>query len=509
MTMKKKKSNHAEVMARHRMMVLIWLLQVAAEALALLGIWRLDVLPQKYFLILSGVFAALVLFTGILMLPVRTGRLQGGAGVFLSVLVFGVSCAASVMIMDTQGTIDKIVGQVSSGASVTVYVRAEDRANDLQDAADYQFGIVQGYEIERILEAVDAMEEELGSSLRISEYENVQTLVDALFSGEVDALILNSAYVDILEEIEGYEDFRGRIRQIHEVKISGWTSVLESLGSNNTQNVNDNAADPFVVYLSGSDTRDKTLTTSRSDVNILVVVNPGTHQVLLLNTPRDYYIPNPVSSAGTKDKLTHCGIYGIECSMQALGNLYGVDVDYYAQINFTGFETLIDAIGGITVYSDVAFTTADKYQIAQGENKLNGAEALSFARERKRLSGGDNARGQNQMKVIKAVISKMTSGSTIISNYTDIMESLEGMFATSMPMNHISDLVKMQLADMPQWEVHSYAVTGFNGSEYTYSTPGTRLYVMYPDDAMVANASALIDKVCSGEILTEADLAVE
>ena len=186
-----------------------------------------------------------------------------------------------------------------------------------------------------------------------------------------------------------------------------------------------------------------------------------------------------------------------------------MDVDYYAQINFTGFETLIDAIGGITVYSDVAFTTADKYQIAQGENKLNGAEALSFARERKRLSGGDNARGQNQMKVIKAVISKMTSGSTIISNYTDIMESLEGMFATSMPMNHISDLVKMQLADMPQWEVHSYAVTGFNGSEYTYSTPGTRLYVMYPDDAMVANASALIDKVCSGEILTEADLAVE
>lgn len=505
----KKKTKYAQMMARHRMLVLIWLLQVAAEALAILGIWQLDMLPQKYFLILCGAFALLSVFTAILMLPVRTGRLQGGAGVFLSVLIFIVSCVASVTILDTQGTIENIVGQVSSGASVTVYVRAEDRAHDLQDAADYHFGVVQGYETERIQEAVDAMEEELGSSLLIRAYENVQSLVDALYGGEVDALILNSAYVDVLEEIEGYEDFRGRIRQIHEVKISGWTSVLEGLGNTAPQKGETIVTEPFVVYFSGSDTRDKTLTTSRSDVNILAVVNPETKQVLLLNTPRDYYIPNPVSSVGTKDKLTHCGIYGIECSMQALANLYNVDVDYYAQINFTGFETLIDAIGGITVYSDVAFNTADKYHIEAGENHLNGAEALSFARERKRLSGGDNARGQNQMKVIKAVIDKATSGTTIISNYSDIMASLEGMFATSMPMTEISSLVKMQLEDMAQWEIHSYAVTGFNGSEYTYSTPGTRAYVMYPDDAKVAKASALIDKVCAGGILTEADLADE
>ena len=505
----KKKTKYAQLMARHRMLVLIWLLQLAAEVLAVLGIWRLDMLPQKYFLILCGTFALLALFTAILLLPVRTGRLQGGAGVFLSVLIFIVSCVASVTILDTQGTIEKVVGQVSSGASVTVFVRSEDRAHDLQDAADYRFGIVEGYETERIQEAVDAMEEELGHSLRISAYETVQSLVDALYEEEVDALILNSAYVGILEEIEGYEDFRGRIRQIHEVKISGWTSVLESLGNVSTQKGEDVTNTPFVVYLSGSDTRDKTLTTSRSDVNILLVVNPETRQVLLLNTPRDYYIPNPVSSVGTKDKLTHCGIYGIECSMQALGDLYGVDVSHYAQINFTGFETLIDAIGGITVHSDVSFITNDKIQIAAGENHLNGEEALSFARERKHLAGGDNARGQNQMKVIKAVIDKMTSGSTIISNYADIMESLEGMFATSMPMTDISSLVKMQLNDMSQWEIHSYAVTGFNGSEYTYSTPGTRVYVMYPDDAMVAHASALIDKIFAGEIITEADLEAE
>ena len=496
-------------MARHRMLVLIWLLQVAAEVLALLGIWQLDMLPQKYVLILAGAFALLALFSGILLLPVRTGRLQGFVGVCLSVLVFALSCAAAVMILDARGTIESIVGQTDSGASVTVYVRTEDSAQDLQDAADYNFGIVQGYEVERIREAVGAMEEELGSSLRICEFDSVQSLVDALFDREVDALILNSAYVDILEEMEGYEDFRDRIRQIHAVRISGWTSMLDGMDSTTPQKGDDIVSDPFVIYISGSDTRDKTLTTSRSDVNILAVVNPETKQVLLLNTPRDYYIPNPASSSGTKDKLTHCGIYGIECSMQALANLYDVEVDYYAQINFTGFETMIDAIGGITVYSDIAFTTNDHYRIVAGENNFNGAEALSFARERKHLPGGDNARGKNQMKVIEAVISKMTSGTTIISNYADIMESLGGMFATSLPMTEISSLVKMQLEDMAQWNIQSFAVTGFDGNEYTYSTPGSRAYVMYPNDEMVAQAAALVDKVFAGEIITEADLAVD
>ena len=193
--------------------------------------------------------------------------------------------------------------------------------------------------------------------------------------------------------------------------------------------------------------------------------------------------------------------------MEALAKLYDVEVDYYAQINFTGFETLIDAIGGVTVYSDVAFNTADKYHINAGENHLDGKQALSFARERKRLAGGDNARGQNQMKVIKAVIAKMTSGTTIISNYSEIMASLEGMFATSLPMNEISSLVKMQLGDMAQWNVQSFAVTGYNGSDYTYSAPGSKLYVMYPNEQDVAKAQGLIDTIFADGILTEADIS--
>ena len=150
-------------------------------------------------------------------------------------------------------------------------------------------------------------------------------------------------------------------------------------------------------------------------MNILAAVNPNTRQVLLINSPRDFYVANP-SGDGAMDKLTHCGIYGVGCSMKALGDLYDEKVDYYLQINFEGFKKAIDAMGGITVYSDYSFKAIQRTKIVKGENYLTGQQALDFARERYTLAGGDNARGKNQMKVIKAVIEKATSGTTILTN---------------------------------------------------------------------------------------------
>lgn len=493
------------------MLTLIWFLQLIAEGMALYGIWQLQMLPDNYFLILSAAFVMLALFTGLLLLPRRASRFQSGFGVFMSVVVFIASCAAALLVIDAHGTIQGIAGHSGGDLTMAVYVRTEDPAQSIADAADYRFAVIQGYEEERTQKAVAAIEEELGSEISVTEYSGSETLVEAFFSGESDALIVNSAYVNLLEDLEGYEDFYDRVRILYEVKSSAWSAIIDNIGTGGNifqTEKDDITQESFVVYISGSDTRNKKLSTSRSDVNILAVVNPQTKQVLLLNTPRDYYVPNPASSTGALDKLTHCGIYGIECSMQALSDLYGVNVDYYAQINFTGFETLIDAIGGVTVYSDTAFSTNNGFSFSKGENQLDGEKALAFARERYHLSGGDNARGKNQMKVIKAVIGKMTSGTTIISNYAGIMESLEGMFATSMSTSDISSLVKMQLDDMAQWNIVSYAVTGEGGKEITYSDPGRKLYVMYQDEELVSYGAQLIDRVIEGEILTEADMTV-
>ncbi len=493
----------------------LFVLQLIAEGMAAYMIFRLKMLPAEYGAILAGVFAFFVLLIGALIFLHRKGRTPGVfrriVACVLAVLVILGSGLAYIVTSDVYKTMETVTTPEVSKVTRGIFVRSGDPAQSLADTADYTYAAVENYDTDSTLQAIKVIETELNKTLDVKYFATVPEMVDALCGGDVDAMILNSAYVLILEEMEGYETVSEKIRLLNEVPVSQWTPpVEETEPTEETQpvQVEQNITNtPFVLYVSGSDTRSNSLPThTRSDVNILMVVNPTTKQVLLLNTPRDYYVENP-AGGGSRDKLTHCGIYGVDCSIKALEVLYGVDVDFYARINFTGFETMIDAIGGITVYTDKGFTAYDGTYFGVGENYMNGSQALAFARERYTLSGGDNDRGQNQMKVIKAVIQKMTSGSTIIANYSDILASMQGMFVTSMPMDDISSLVKMQLSDMASWDIHTFAVTGRTGSAVTYSAPGQNLSVMYVNDQLVSHASGLIQKVMDGQILTAADIS--
>lgn len=507
----------------------LWLVQLAAEVLAAAAVWRLNMLPGGYFALLVGALAVLWLIPGLLLfLPVRKRR--GGAfasdrdkprgvfrrmvGAILALAVAVGSVFAWDVVSNVHSTVDGITGAANVvNVSMAVYVLDEDPASTLADTAGYTFSYLEGYEISRTAHVVSEIREAQGDNFEILELGTLSELVDALYRGDADALILNSAYLTILEETEEYADFSQRTRLIHTARIEETIPETEPVTEPTT--AEDQTAPteppfsitthPFIMYISGSDTRDYYLSTSRSDVNILMVVNPQSKQVLLLNTPRDYFVSNPAGN-GAKDKLTHCGIYGTSCSVGALEGLYDVSVRYYSQINFTGVETLIDAIGGVDVYSDVAFTAVWTYPIAQGWNHLNGAEARGFAQDRYSHAGGDNVRGQNQMKVIQAVIKKITSGTTIIENYAGILESIEGMFKTNVSTEEIGELVKMQLSDMASWNIMTYAVTGEGGSDITYSMPGLYCYVMYPDEEMVSYGSELIRRVFDGEILTDEDM---
>jgi anionic cell wall polymer biosynthesis LytR-Cps2A-Psr (LCP) family protein len=195
--------------------------------------------------------------------------------------------------------------------------------------------------------------------------------------------------------------------------------------------------------------------------------------------------------------------------MDTLGNLYDEQVDYYMQINFSGFTKLVDALGGITVESEKSFYCSEGgYYISQGTNTLNGTVALSYVRERKAFSDGDNSRGRHQMQAIKAIIEKVSSGSAVLTNYTDILDSMEGMFSTNLSSSDMSELVKMQLSDMASWNVKSFAVSGSGSSMRTYSMPTQRSYVMIPDEEEVAYAKELVDKVIDGKMLTDEDLVM-
>ena len=261
--------------------------------------------------------------------------------------------------------------------------------------------------------------------------------------------------------------------------------------------------EPFVVYLSGVDNRGELTEKARSDVNILAVVNPTTKQAALINTPRDYYVD--LAGTDSKDKLTHAGLYGVETSMATLGNLYGVNVEHYLRINFAGFINIIDAIGGVDVYSDQAFTSVgspgyyDPTTFAEGWNHLDGKSALAFARERHAFKTGDIQRGINQMKVIDAMVNKLKSPA-LLMGFSKLMDAAADCFVTSLSQEQISALVRMQLGDLANWDIQSYTVTGSGAkSSKCYSAKGQSLYVMKPDENSVNEAKALIAAVLGGE----------
>ena len=479
--------------------IVVWFNLLPLKYLVLIGLILIWLLTLVYYFFYSGVRKK----KGKKLTAQKKKRklyIKRSIGGVISAITMALCIVASSMVWQAGNALANIADNVVVTDTVSVYAIADKKKEYVADIKDGVFAIIQNYDYEHTKTTLEKIRENLGQDVHTQNYDTVFDMVDALYAGNVDAMILNVAYVDVIRDQKGYEDFSDRTKTLydHEVK----TSVAQE----NTQDTRDITKDPFIIYISGSDTRNLKLATSRSDVNILAVVNPASKQVLLLNTPRDYYVETTVSG-GMRDKLTHCGIYGIDCSMGTLTNLYEENVDYYVQINFNGFETLIDAIGGITVEAEKSFRTSEGgYYISQGTNQLSGAVALSYVRERKSFADGDNARGRHQMQAIEAIIKKVSSGTTVLNNYSAILSSMEGMFATNMSSSEISALVRMQLTDMASWNVKSFAVTGTGSSQKTYSMPTKRSYVMIPDEAQIDCARKLVDKVVDGGTLSDNDL---
>ena len=262
------------------------------------------------------------------------------------------------------------------------------------------------------------------------------------------------------------------------------------------------AEEPFTVYISGNDSYGEVTTAEgRSDVNILLTVNPNTRQILMTTTPRDYYVELPFGE-GCWDKLTHAGNYGIDCSMQTLEALYDVEIDYYLRVNFSGFESIVEALGGVDVYSEYEFTAASGHYFMQGYNAVDGPAALAFVRERYAFEAGDVQRGRNQMAMIEAIIDKAMSPA-LLTGYMGLMESVSDSFVTNMPKSSVGDLMKLQLREGGSWNVVTNSVSGYVSEAYTYSDSSQLLSVMLPDEASVQYAAELIDRCESGEVLSE------
>lgn len=489
---------------------------LAAEVYLVYRVIHLNMLPNRYVAVLICVLLLIAGGVGMLVFMPRKrlwlSILRQFVAVALCAVTIAGCCYVSPKVEQLETTVEKITTNEPPKPARNIYVPNDDPAQTIEDAASYRFAAVE-WDRSYSQQVVDELNRVFQTEIAVVYYENEFVMAAAYFNDEADAIIASDGHMAVWSEQEDeiYTNFRLENRVLYTVYVTECeeteTVVVEPVPE--LEPVSDITNTPFVVYLSGMDGYSELLSATRSDVNILMIVNPETKQVLMINTPRDYYVVHPWGY-GTRDKLTHCGIYGIECSMQAIEMLYDLPINYYAQINFNGFEKLIDAIGGITVYSENSFYGGDweNIYIGQGEISLNGEEALAFARDRKHQPGGDNGRGKNQMKVVKAVISKMTSGRTLITNYSEILNSLEGMIATNIEQENISKLVKMQLSDNAQWNVLSYAVTGYDSTKTTYSMPGMACYVMQPNQSSVDYAKELASRVMNGEILTQDDMTV-
>jgi LCP family protein required for cell wall assembly len=453
--------------------------------------------------LLPGTFLWIILLLLILVVAGVTAltwnprnHIRFALGIVLNLLLAAVLLYGCKALSQALTTLNDITQVTTQTAEVNIYVRQEDAAQSLSDAENYTFGILQDLDRDNTDEVLSQVRETLGHGVTTMEYTGVLELTDALLDGQVDAIVLNAAYIEMIVDAEGYEDTQDKIRVISDHVVV--TEVVPTAVTGTEETAAEDGT--FVLYISGIDSREGLVSKSRSDVNILAVVNTSTRQVLLVSTPRDYYVPLSISN-GVRDKLTHAGIYGVEVSMATLGMLYDVNVDYYFRVNFGGFEDIVDALGGVTVYSEYSFTTYDgNYSFSAGDNTLNGAQALGFARERKAFITGDRQRGVNQMALIKAIVNKVLSPS-ILANYSSLLESVQGNFETSVPMSVLSKLVRDQLSDGGSWNIVTYSVDGTGDSQIPYSL-STYSYVMWPDEDTVATAKDLISQVLNGETVT-------
>jgi LCP family protein required for cell wall assembly len=482
-------------------------IMILAESAALYIIYSADILPLKFFLIIAAILISFSILTALLLLvhgrnkekPVGTTRKI--VSYFLILIVCtGCFCAAKFFYTLTS-TFDTVAGDSAALLHYGVYVVSDDPAQSIEDTAAYSYGSSAGYS-EDVLNEVSR---QAGQEITAANYDNPFQMLAAFYSGEVQAVILDEAYLDIVSEAEPYSDFFHAARCIFSFASEDrssfdFTARSEAEGGSGAEEIisADPTETPFIMYLSGADSRYDVRSRNRSDVNILAVVNPETCQILLVNTPRDYYISNPAGD-GAKDKLTHLGPYGVDCSAKGLSDLYGISIDYTARINFSGFERIIDAVGGITVHPAVTDAT---YRW-RDEMTFDGQSALAFARNRG-YEGGDRIRGKHQMEILRALADKLMSGSAL-GNYGEILESLQGMFTTDMPPDVIADFIKMQLNENPDWSFLSCSADGTDTTNAPYSMPGLYAYCMEPDMDTVHFASGLISRILAGEILTPED----
>ena len=427
----------------------------------------------------------------------------------VSVILTAVFGTGSYYLYRTSGTLSAITAvKKTSNNKVSLIVPVDSSIETPEDIAGKRVGVLKNIDKGGTEQALTQLEKRTDAQYELVELDSVPQEVLSLYTGEVDAIVLNEAYRTNVMELEGYEDFSDRTRVLFQASF-------KTDATNEALAVSDVTTRPYNILISGNDTYGDVGELSRSDVNMIVTINPVTSTVLLTSIPRDSYVPVDCGDAyacaqGQLDKITHTGINGITSTKQTLEQLLDIDINYTFRVNFSSVTNIVDSLGGIDIEVpegqavETFYADSTLEGVTEGRNHLDGERALAFARERYAYIDGDNQRVRNQQMVLKAIFDKATSPEIIV-NYPNLLQALESAFDTTLTQDEITNFIKYQIQARPGWKFESYQLSG-EGAMLFCPSLGQEAYVTVPDPNTTALAHDKIMAVLDGK---DADTVTE
>lgn len=491
--------------------IILSLIMVVFASGIIYQIIKLQVLPDK---LVVPIILIIVLFTAIMLVLLNFFTRGIATRIIYTFLIIAVSVVygfGNFYLYSTSKTLTKVTTQTGIVKNtVSVIALSSSSMSDVSDLNNAKVGSLKTIGKEGTQKSLKDIKKN-NVSVNNKKYDNVPGLIKALYDGDVDAVILNEAYRSNVLELEGYNAFNDETKVIYQ-------TVFYTNDTNDALAVSDITTTPFNILISGNDSFGKLDEVSRSDVDMVVTVNPVTSTVLMTSIPRDSYVQeycdDYACNYGANDKLTHTGIYGVDTTRDTIEQLLDIDINYTYRVNFTSMIDIVDALGGVDI--DVAegmavskfYSDSTLEGVHEGTNHLNGKRALAYSRERKAYLDGDSQRARNQQQVLQAMVKKATSPE-LLKNYSSILNAISGAFDTNMTSDEITSFIKYQIQAMPGWKFEQYVLKGYSDMQVSAELgSAVSVIMLYQDSIRVASEKiqAVLDGKSSDIIETEEDV---
>lgn len=491
--------------------IILSLIMVVFASGIIYQIIKLQVLPDK---LVVPIILIIVLFTAIMLVLLNFFTRGIATRIIYTFLIIAVSVVygfGNFYLYSTSKTLTKVTTQTGIVKNtVSVIALSSSSMSDVSDLNNAKVGSLKTIGKEGTQKSLKDIKKN-NVSVNNKKYDNIPGLIKALYDRDVDAVILNEAYRSNVLELEGYNAFNDETKVIHQ-------TVFYTNDTNDALAVSDITTTPFNILISGNDSFGKLDEVSRSDVDMVVTVNPVTSTVLMTSIPRDSYVQeycdDYACNYGANDKLTHTGIYGVDTTRDTIEQLLDIDINYTYRVNFTSMIDIVDALGGVDI--DVAegmavskfYSDSTLEGVHEGTNHLNGKRALAYSRERKAYLDGDSQRARNQQQVLQAMVKKATSPE-LLKNYSSILNAISGAFDTNMTSDEITSFIKYQIQAMPGWKFEQYVLKGYSDMQVSAELgSAVSVIMLYQDSIRVASEKiqAVLDGKSSDIIETEEDV---